>query len=161
MVQQSCWHVPNVVGEASRGPVRAGSPLAGLFIAAISPSAKASTWSPGDALSQSLQGAWRPVGDLVLGTGVIPFHAGVLTDPTTLETLSNTVEFTLAAILMRRWLGRGSALERPAHAALLAALRTGHRAAARDRAMSCGESAPALAGALAPDVRRPTWLDHT
>ncbi len=57
------------------------------------------------------------VGDLVLGTGVVPFHADVLADPTTLQTITNTVEFTLAAVLMRRWLGRRSTLARPADVA--------------------------------------------
>lgn len=80
-----------------------------------------------------IQVAWLPVGfaaamlylgdlrwfigaaaaDLILGTGLIPFHFDTVTNPTSIETVSNTIEFTLAAILMRRWLGRGSRLERP------------------------------------------------
>ena len=86
-----------------------------------------------------IQVAWLPVGfaaavlylgdlrwfigaaaaDLILGTGLIPFHADTLTNPTTLETISNTIEFTLAAILMRRWLGPANRLQRPSDVAWL------------------------------------------
>src|SRR3954451_6572902 len=81
-----------------------------------------------------VQVAWLPVGfaaavlylgdmrwaigaaaaDLILGTGLVPFHVHrLLHDPTILQTIGNTLEFTIAALRMRRWLGRGSRLERP------------------------------------------------
>jgi signal transduction histidine kinase len=54
------------------------------------------------------------VADLVLGTGIYPFHFQVLaTAEGTLQTVGNTVEVLLAAYLMRRWLGREATLERP------------------------------------------------
>ena len=56
------------------------------------------------------------VADLLLGTGVSPFQATLLLhDPTVLvQTLGNTLEFVLAAYLLRIWLGRDCRLERPA-----------------------------------------------
>src|SRR3954447_1154228 len=81
-----------------------------------------------------VQVAWLPVGfaaamlylgdmrwaigaaaaDLILGKGMIPFHMHTLLhDPTVLQTVGNTLEVAIAALLMRRWLGRGSGLERP------------------------------------------------
>lgn len=81
-----------------------------------------------------VQVAWLPVGfaaamlylgdlrwfaggmlaDLLLGTGVYPFHYQLLASPVvSFETIGNTIEFALAAYLMRRWLGRDTTLERP------------------------------------------------
>ena len=59
--------------------------------------------------------------DLILGTGLIPFdlHA-LLHDPTvTWQTIGNTIEFVLAAYLMRRWLGPDCRFGRPADVGLL------------------------------------------
>ena len=54
------------------------------------------------------------VGDLVLGTGIYPFHYQLLaTAEGTLPTVGNTIEVLLAAYLMKRWLGRAATLERP------------------------------------------------
>ncbi len=55
------------------------------------------------------------VADLLLGTGVSPFQVTLLLhDPTVaFQTLGNTVEFVLAAYLLRIWLGRDCRLERP------------------------------------------------
>ncbi len=54
------------------------------------------------------------VADLLLGTGVYPFRYQLIpTAEVSFETFGNTVEFTLAAYLMRRFLGRGSRLDRP------------------------------------------------
>jgi signal transduction histidine kinase len=55
------------------------------------------------------------VADLLLGTGVAPIQANLLLhDPTVLyQSLGNTVEFVLAAYLMRVWLGRECRFERP------------------------------------------------
>jgi signal transduction histidine kinase len=82
----------------------------------------------------SVQAVWLPVGfaaaafylgslrwfigaavaDLVLGTGIYPFHYQLLaTAEGTMVTVGNTLEVVLAAYLMRRWLGRGTTLERP------------------------------------------------
>lgn len=54
--------------------------------------------------------------DLILGTGLFPFHLhALLHDPTvSYQTAGNTFEFVLAAVLMRRWLRPHSRLERPA-----------------------------------------------
>jgi signal transduction histidine kinase len=52
------------------------------------------------------------VADLCVGSNfTLALHPSV---PNLLGTLNNTIEFTLAAYLMRRWLGRGNPLERPA-----------------------------------------------
>jgi signal transduction histidine kinase len=59
------------------------------------------------------------VGDLSLGNSWIPFHEVAYNGPEWLGTLGNTLEFTIAAVLMRLWLGRGSRLERPASLGLL------------------------------------------
>jgi signal transduction histidine kinase len=85
-------------------------------------------------LTGQVQVAWLPVGfaaamlylgdlrwfaggmvaDLLLGTGVYPFHYQLIpTAGVSFETFGNTVEFTLTAYLMRRYLGRGSRLDRP------------------------------------------------
>jgi signal transduction histidine kinase len=81
----------------------------------------------------NIQIAWLPVGwaaamlylgdlrwlagataaDFIYGLGLIPAHYRSVINPTTLQTLTNTLEFTLAAVLMRRWLGPRSRLERP------------------------------------------------
>lgn len=55
--------------------------------------------------------------DLILGTGLVPFHwRALLHDPTVVyQTVGNTFQFVLAALLMRRWLGPGCRLDRPAH----------------------------------------------
>src|SRR3954447_26676393 len=51
------------------------------------------------------------VADLILGVGLVPFHVHrLLHDPTVLQTIGNTLEFVIAALLMRRWLGPGSRL---------------------------------------------------
>lgn len=54
--------------------------------------------------------------DLILGTGLFPFHLhALLHDPTvSYQTVGNTFEFVLAALLMRRWLQPDCGLERPA-----------------------------------------------
>ena len=58
--------------------------------------------------------AGASIADLLLGTGIFPFHYQDLAAAKCwLETPGNTVEFTLAAYLMRRLLGRGSRLDRP------------------------------------------------
>ncbi|MBV9920238.1 MAG: MASE1 domain-containing protein [Pseudonocardia sp.] len=52
------------------------------------------------------------VGDMIVGPNFIP-----VVDPTVpnlVATTGNTIEVVLAAYLMRRWLGRGNPLERPA-----------------------------------------------
>ncbi len=128
-----------------------------------------------------IQVAWLPVGfaaamlylgdlrwfigaaaaDLILGTGLIPFHFDTLTNPTSIETVSNTIEFTLAAILMRRWLGRGSRLERPSDVAWLAlAIGIGTAISA-----VCGGFAQLWAGVTQwsgmPSVIRTWWLGDT
>ncbi len=57
------------------------------------------------------------VGDFLIGNSfsvVFPLHAQDF-----VTTVGNTIEFTLAAYLMRRWLGRRNALERPADVGLL------------------------------------------
>src|SRR3954447_22922386 len=53
--------------------------------------------------------------DLILGAGLFPFHVHLLLhDPTVaVQTVGNTLEFLIAAALMRRWLDRDSRLERP------------------------------------------------
>lgn len=60
-------------------------------------------------------------GDLILGTGLFPFHVhALLHDPTVVyQTVGNTIEFTLAAYLMRRRLGPGCRFERPSEVAWL------------------------------------------
>lgn len=67
------------------------------------------------------------VADVLVGTGVFPFHYHLLASPLVFgETPGNTVEFVLIACLMRRLLGRHSTLERPRDvAAMLAALAAG------------------------------------
>jgi signal transduction histidine kinase len=89
-------------------------------------------------LTGAVQLAWLPVGytvavlylgdlrwfagaaiaDLLFGTTVYPlkYHTAELT----FETLGNIVEFTLAAFLMRRLLGRGARLDRPYEVATMA-----------------------------------------
>lgn len=59
--------------------------------------------------------------DLLLGTGVVPFHLqALLHDPTVFyQTVGNTIEFVLAAYLMRRWLGPRCQFERPVDIARL------------------------------------------
>jgi signal transduction histidine kinase len=57
------------------------------------------------------------LGDFMVGNNfgvAFPFHPQDL-----VTTAGNTIEFTLAAYLMRRWLGRRNALERPADVGLL------------------------------------------
>jgi signal transduction histidine kinase len=84
-----------------------------------------------------IQVAWLPVGFaagmLYLGdmrwfvggmvadlfVGWVPFQDFTLTGLDFVTTAGNTVEFTLAAYLMRRWLGPGNELERPGDVALL------------------------------------------
>lgn len=128
-----------------------------------------------------IQVAWLPVGfaaavlylgdlrwfigaaaaDLILGTGLIPFHADTLTNPTTLETISNTIEFTLAAILMRRWLGPANRLQRPSDVAwLVLAIAIGTAISA-----VCGAFLELWAGVThwsdIPSVARTWWLGDT
>ncbi len=57
------------------------------------------------------------LGDFMLGNSfgvALPFHPQDL-----VTTAGNTIEFTLAAYLLRRWLGRRNTLERPADVGLL------------------------------------------
>src|SRR3954468_5645950 len=104
-----------------------------------------------------VQVAWLPVGfaaamlylgdlrwlfgpalaDVLLGTGVVPFHGGELTRWTQLQTLGNVIEFTLIAVLMRRWLGPRNRLERPPDVALLLL------------AIACGTAISAAVGTFA------------
>ncbi len=104
-----------------------------------------------------VQVAWLPVGfaaamlylgdlrwwfgaalaDVLLGTGVIPFHSEELTRWTQAQTLGNVIEFTLIAVLMRRWLGPRNRLERPLDVALLLL------------AIACGTAISAAIGTLA------------
>ncbi len=62
--------------------------------------------------------AGAAIADLLLGTGIYDFnyHVTVMT----FETCGNIVEFTLAAVLMRRLLGRGARLDRPYEVAAMA-----------------------------------------
>lgn len=111
-------------------------------------------------LTGAVQVAWLPVGyaaavlylgdlrwfaggaiaDLLLGTGIYPFNYHVT--EMTFETLGNIVEFTLAAFLMRRLLGRGARLDRP------------YEVAAMVLALSAGVTVSATVGSLA------LWLSH-
>src|SRR4051794_35443027 len=104
-----------------------------------------------------VQVAWLPVGfasamlylgdlrwlfgpalaDVLLGTGVVPFHGEELTRWTQLQTLGNVTEFTLIAVLMRRWLGPRNRLERPLDVALLLL------------AIACGTAISAAVGTFA------------
>jgi signal transduction histidine kinase len=100
--------------------------------------------------------------DLLLGAGTpIPLHFGELWSLTTLATLSNTVEFTLAAVLMRRWLGPRNGLDRPADVAwLLLALSIGTAFSA-----ICGTLFNVWAGNTTwhefPSAVRTWWLGDT
>ena len=111
-------------------------------------------------LTGAVQVAWLPLGyaaavlylgdlrwfggaaiaDLLLGTGIYHFnyHVTVMT----YETLGNIVEFTLAAYLMRRLLGRGARLDRP------------YEVAAMALALSAGVTFSATVGTIA------TWMSH-
>jgi signal transduction histidine kinase len=101
------------------------------------------------------------LGDLVLGTGVIPFHADVLVDVTTLQTVSNTVEFTLTAVLMRRWLGERSGLERPAEVGwLLLAIAIGTAIAAAFGALTLVWAGEARSDQYLSEART-WWLGDT
>lgn len=84
--------------------------------------------------------AGAAIADLLLGTGIYHFnyHVTVMT----YETLGNIVEFTLAALLMRRLLGRGARLDRP------------YEVAAMSLALSAGVSFSATVGTIA------TWMSH-
>jgi signal transduction histidine kinase len=59
------------------------------------------------------------IGDLMIGDNFVPFHGVALTGQSWVTTAGNTAEFVVAAVLMRRWLGRGNRLERPADVMLL------------------------------------------
>jgi signal transduction histidine kinase len=59
------------------------------------------------------------LGDLAVGDNFIPFHHVVINAQNLVTTTGNTVEFIVPALLMRRWLGRGNQLERPADVLLL------------------------------------------
>jgi signal transduction histidine kinase len=59
------------------------------------------------------------IADFSIGTGPLPFWGFTATTQTFVTTAGNTIEFTLAAILMRRWLGRRNELERPRDVGLL------------------------------------------
>jgi signal transduction histidine kinase len=112
------------------------------------------------AFTGAVQLAWLPVGyavavlylgdlrwfagaaiaDLLFSTTVYPlkYHPAEMT----FETLGNIVEFTLAAYLMRRLLGRGARLDRPYEVATMAL------------ALATGVTFSATVGAIA------TWLTH-
>ena len=75
--------------------------------------------------------------DVLLGTGIIPFHGEELTQWTQAQTLGNVLEFTLIAVLMRRWLGPRNRLERPLDVALLLL------------AIACGTAVSAAIGTFA------------
>jgi len=101
------------------------------------------------------------VADLAIGTGRLPFEGYTLTAQTLVTTAGNTVEFTLAAVLMRRWLGRPNHLERPVDVGLLFV------------ALGIGTAVSAVTGSLAlvrwsglhwsdfPDSVRTWWLGDT
>jgi len=111
-------------------------------------------------LTGAVQVAWLPLGyaaavlylgdlrwfaggaiaDLLLGTGIYHFnyHITVMT----FETSGNIIEFTLAAFLMRRLLGRGARLDRP------------YEVAAMALALSAGVTVSATVGAVA------TWMSN-
>jgi signal transduction histidine kinase len=111
-------------------------------------------------LTGAVQVAWLPLGyaaavlylgdlrwfaggaiaDLLLGTGV--YHINYHITVETYETLGNIVEFTLAAFLMRRLLGRGARLDRP------------YEVAAMALALSAGVTVSATVGTIA------TWMSH-
>jgi signal transduction histidine kinase len=99
--------------------------------------------------------------DFLYGLSVAPpAHAGVI-NATTLQTLSNTLEFLIAALLMRRWLGRRSTLEQPVDVArLLVAIATGAAISAL-----LGSLTTAWAGLTPwseyPSVVRTWWLADT
>ncbi|HET6549342.1 MAG TPA: MASE1 domain-containing protein, partial [Solirubrobacter sp.] len=76
------------------------------------------------------------IADVLIGTGVVPFHADSLTRWTQLQTLGNVVELALIALLMRRWLGRRNRLERPIDVAHLLL------------AVACGTAISAAVGTL-------------
>jgi signal transduction histidine kinase len=59
------------------------------------------------------------LGELAIGENFVPFHGVVLNGQSWLTTGGNMAEFVVAALLMRRWLGRGNRLERPADVMLL------------------------------------------
>jgi signal transduction histidine kinase len=63
------------------------------------------------------------IGDFSVSSNWVPFHNFVhdfAPDPASWTTTAgNTIEFTLAAVLMRLWLGRGNRLERPTDVGLL------------------------------------------
>jgi signal transduction histidine kinase len=80
--------------------------------------------------------AGATIADLLYGLSVAPpAHYGLI-NPTTLQTVSNTLEFMIAAVLMRRWLGRHSTLEQPVDVARLFA------------AIAAGAAISALLGSL-------------
>jgi signal transduction histidine kinase len=100
------------------------------------------------------------VADFVYGLGLIPAHHTVL-NPTTLQTLTNTLEFMLAALLMRRWLGRRNTLDQPADVGwLFMAIAAG---TALDAAV--GPLTVAWAGQASwhsyPSIVRTWWLGDT
>jgi signal transduction histidine kinase len=114
-------------------------------------------------LTGQVQVAWLPVGyaaaalylgdmrwfaggaiaDMLLGTGVYPFHYQLIpTAEVWFETLGNTAEFVIAALLMRRLLGRGTRLDRPYEVAGMAL------------ALSAGVTLSATIGTVS------VWLDN-
>jgi signal transduction histidine kinase len=111
-------------------------------------------------LTGAVQVAWLPLGyaaavlylgdlrwfaggaiaELLLGTGVYPFNYHLTL--WSFESAGNVVEFTLAAFLMRRLLGRGARLDRPYEVAAMAA------------ALAAGVTVSATVGTVA------TWMSH-
>jgi signal transduction histidine kinase len=101
------------------------------------------------------------IADFSIGTGHLPFWGFTLTTQTCATTAGNTIEFTLAAILMRRWLGPRNHLDRPADVGLLFV------------AISVGTALSAVIGTLAyvkwggmtwsqvPSSIRTWWLGDT
>lgn len=101
------------------------------------------------------------IADLILGAGLVPSHYQRLLEPTTVQTLSNTVEFTLAAVLMRRWLGPRNALARPVDVGwLLLALGIGTAVAAAVGALTIVWAGQARWGDYGL-IARTWWLGDT
>jgi signal transduction histidine kinase len=59
------------------------------------------------------------IGDLCVGNSWVPFSDFIFGTQSYVTTVGNTIEFTLAAVLLRLWLGRHNRLERPTDILLL------------------------------------------
>src|SRR3954453_6428242 len=100
------------------------------------------------------------IADLLLGTGFPP-DFGTFTHWTQLQTLGNVVEITLAAYLMRRWLGPRNRLERPVDIAwLLLAIGCAAAVSAAVGTLTTWADGDIASGDLA-SVFRTWWLGDT